>query len=1073
MLRYIIGITLLTLGIIVIRALSNGKVQRKHQYAFWIAIPLYMLLMPFIKINIPITEANVLKYSSGTEIKAVAEESDPVVNAESKQQIQAESVNPVIVHEMNDGYEITQEHVQIPVQDTLKSEYKVKESVKVDSILMHVVFSVSAVLTASFITYNIIFITYCRRNRKYIGRDPASGLKIYSIRHKETPFLLFNKIYVDNDSEKISEYIICHEACHFKHGDYLWVLIRYLVLFLNWYNPFIWAAFIFSGRDCELACDEKVMQICGKEVSKDYARTLFELLEQQSDTKVRFVLSTGMKSGYKIMKKRIISIKRPANNSRKALALSMAALILFTSCSFAKTPDIRKIRSNDPWFNAQSTVIDDKFKNRKLDYYQTEICGVYKDGIILKTEGAVTDGSVFLIIDYYSFSGELICSVDAGDILINRELEDIIISDNGVDLRIRNAVYDSNSKEEKCYLANVDLVTGVIGELKEIKTLTSGFGAEGTHYYDTWIIGNHSVSCYRTPSTYAFSIKSNGNEKLVDLSTEMPYTSISFISGCIAVSDIEVLFVCLSNDVKFLSLDLETGKVENKDEEYSWLNAIDYNTDISSFDGNTYIADIYGVKRINLESKELEEIVSYNNCNINRYIINQMHLISVEGDRYIFAGMICQENSLEMRGNESSDIPAFAVIEKTETNPNAGKLIITAAITRQIKITYSICEAVRIFNATSTDYYIQFDNRYNLTDYVDYSNAQDHDDKMDIFYNGASALSNKLANDMISGTGPDILLDAGDFSLIQSEDCLLDLNSYIKGKTGINEADYFTNVIDAAKVDDKLLYMPVSFTISGIPANKSDIDDGQIGFTFEEYVRFLDEVYNGSDPMNDTRLGVICTLYSYMSDTCVNGKTVNFDNESFRALCEYVKYNVNDSSNKVIADDYDGTDYYSGFSNFLGKNDYNAPDKTLLGYPSTYRRGPEITVYTSIGISASAPSKVVDGAWEFIKLYLGDDLQKLVAMEYSNPVSKSAYDSTSSIALKNYNKAHSDHPLDEDIITSYKDILISASIIDNTDPAVLVVLREELPPYFLDQKSLDEVLPIINDRVSTIISERS
>ena len=38
MLRYIIGISILTIGIIIVRALSNGKVLRKHQYAFWIIV---------------------------------------------------------------------------------------------------------------------------------------------------------------------------------------------------------------------------------------------------------------------------------------------------------------------------------------------------------------------------------------------------------------------------------------------------------------------------------------------------------------------------------------------------------------------------------------------------------------------------------------------------------------------------------------------------------------------------------------------------------------------------------------------------------------------------------------------------------------------------------------------------------------------------------------------------------------------------------------------------------------------------------------------------------------------------
>ena len=49
MLRYIIGITLITAGLILIRALSNGKILKKHQYALWLIIPAFMILFPLVK----------------------------------------------------------------------------------------------------------------------------------------------------------------------------------------------------------------------------------------------------------------------------------------------------------------------------------------------------------------------------------------------------------------------------------------------------------------------------------------------------------------------------------------------------------------------------------------------------------------------------------------------------------------------------------------------------------------------------------------------------------------------------------------------------------------------------------------------------------------------------------------------------------------------------------------------------------------------------------------------------------------------------------------------------------------
>ena len=101
MLRYIIGISILTIGIIILRALSNGKVLRKHQYAFWIVIPLYMILMPFIKIDIPVAETIDRLFSSRTEIASNVEENDisPTVIVEAEHVNQADNIDHVLVRE--------------------------------------------------------------------------------------------------------------------------------------------------------------------------------------------------------------------------------------------------------------------------------------------------------------------------------------------------------------------------------------------------------------------------------------------------------------------------------------------------------------------------------------------------------------------------------------------------------------------------------------------------------------------------------------------------------------------------------------------------------------------------------------------------------------------------------------------------------------------------------------------------------------------------------------------------------------------------------------------------------------
>ena len=1083
MLRYIIGVSLITIGIIIVRALSNGKVLKKHQYAFWIVIPLYMILAPFIKFELPTID--LMKPAATVEIETAEYEevknTSPVVIIGDTQAGHSNSNNTqAVVRESEKTARSENRPDQAAIQKAPVSEVKIKDTFKAGAVLKYISCAVSAALIVFLLAYNIGFVTYCRRRREYVGKDPESGLKICHIRNNRAPFLLFNKIYVDAKSGNVNEYIIRHEASHYKHGDFIWVMVRYIVLFLNWYNPFIWAAFILSGRDCELACDEEVLRSYGKDSSAGYVETLFGLLRQHSGMPFAFSVSTGMGAGYETMKKRIVSIKKPAHNSRKALAFSLASILLFTSCSFAKTSEAGTIKSSDTWFNAKTTMIDNQYNNEKLDGYEVEICGVYKDGILLSTYGYSYTSSEndFENLEYYDFNGKLINSIDISELTESRQIENIAACDNGVRLTLKDTVSDANNPELKSFEVSIDLSSGVIGDLEESSNTPGDYGLDSDFHYDgTWTIGDYSVSHYSTWNMRnAFVISNNGKIKTVDMSVDPEFKDVG-VENYIIVSEKEILLVCFSNKVRFLSLDLETGKFENKDEEYTWLNTVNYASRISSFGGKTYISDQSGIKCINFETKELEDVVSFNDCNINRSIISRFDLVSVEDDRYVLAGTVNNYDSLTLFSQKSNEIPEVIVLEKADKNPNAGKIVLTAATVGWVNTSYSISEAIREFNETNKKYYIQIESELNSADYFDYSNAESHDDSDDVHYNGTSAISAQLATDLLSGDAPDIILNAGNYSLIHSEDYLVDLTGYINGKKGIKEADYFTNVIDASKTGDKLFYMPVSFSVNGILADKADVRDGMTGFTFDEYAEFLYGPCNGKDPMNETQLGALCTLYSYMSDTCIDGKEVNFDNESFRALCDYVKENVNDKSYDPNESNGNGSCY--NFAEFLLTNGNNVSEKTVLGYPSPDGRGPVISVVTSIGISAEASSAVADGAWEFIKYCLSGEVQEMIARYDENPMSIDAFDTTAKKVLENYNSNNINpftftkiEPQDEAVIAAYKNILLSASVTDIIDPAILIVLREELPPYFIDQKSFDDVLKIIQDRVSTIITER-
>ena len=324
MLRYIIGVTLLASAIMLIRRLANGRMLKRHQYAIWLLIPVYMIVSPFLKIKVPVADA-LSSLIPVTVEKAVYE--NAYIN--DVLELEKNDLADNVFEQADEQHQAVQDQV---LSNTEASQKTLRKPVNIGAVLNGIYISVTAAAVVVLTVYNAGFVIFCRRNRIFAGKDPKSGLKVYAISHRGVPFLLFNKIYVDSDPTKTSEYAICHEACHYKHGDFVWVIVRHLVLALNWYNPVIWTAFILSGRDCELACDEEVVSVYGDGYAEAYAETLVMQMQRRSEF-YRFTMTTGMRSGYKSMKRRIVSIKHPAKKSYKVIAMSLASLIVISGFS--------------------------------------------------------------------------------------------------------------------------------------------------------------------------------------------------------------------------------------------------------------------------------------------------------------------------------------------------------------------------------------------------------------------------------------------------------------------------------------------------------------------------------------------------------------------------------------------------------------------------------------------------------------------------------------------------------------------------------------------------------------------
>ena len=123
-------------------------------------------------------------------------------------------------------------------------------------------------------------VSLIRLKRKLVGAILLRD-NIYLADHIDSPFVmgLFRpKIYLPSSlSEKERDYIIMHEQHHIRRGDHVVKLLSFIALCLHCFNPLVWIAFILSGKDMEMSCDEAVLRNLGDEIRVDYSASLISL----------------------------------------------------------------------------------------------------------------------------------------------------------------------------------------------------------------------------------------------------------------------------------------------------------------------------------------------------------------------------------------------------------------------------------------------------------------------------------------------------------------------------------------------------------------------------------------------------------------------------------------------------------------------------------------------------------------------------------------------------------------------------------------------------------------------------
>ncbi len=151
-----------------------------------------------------------------------------------------------------------------------------------------------------------------------------------------SPCLFGTSIYITpavaGDPVKL-RHVLCHEETHARHWDPLWSLLRCLCLTIYWFDPLVWIAARCSRTDCELACDESVLEALGEEERLPYGKTLLSLIPVKKVSNP-MIAATTMTAGKRQLRDRVSRIaKQPRQLFAAALAVAMLAVIV-SACTF-------------------------------------------------------------------------------------------------------------------------------------------------------------------------------------------------------------------------------------------------------------------------------------------------------------------------------------------------------------------------------------------------------------------------------------------------------------------------------------------------------------------------------------------------------------------------------------------------------------------------------------------------------------------------------------------------------------------------------------------------------------------
>lgn len=169
-------------------------------------------------------------------------------------------------------------------------------------------------------------------------------------------------------SNKELSWIFRHELIHFKRKDNIIKLIMLIGTALHWFNPFIYLFRKFFNEQCELSCDEKVINDCKIEDIKEYAMLLVKSARYKNTLKIYIISSQLTNKKVNITKRRVENMLN-LKSKKKGIIAGAIVLVVIGGTFFTLNTNKALAATNNETNTSQTILIEDQQKAKESNVY--------------------------------------------------------------------------------------------------------------------------------------------------------------------------------------------------------------------------------------------------------------------------------------------------------------------------------------------------------------------------------------------------------------------------------------------------------------------------------------------------------------------------------------------------------------------------------------------------------------------------------------------------------------------------------------------------------------------------------